>query len=311
MAIEVISTIKPKNNGDFPIVEAQDVAVDDKGTRLNEKLENMAVNTPTFDLTELILPSDGSAVSLEMDTTEIRAALDKGVVEFKITLNLTESISIPVSVIPSVVEVNDTTYSCSAFYNFDANAQQGVINFMVSDTAVTVWITGLNNKGDTPTFDLTALGLADIQPGGAEVTLATDTTEIMSALDAGFAKFSLTMMGVPMTITPTTIKSINPEDPSQPLYLCTCVANFEGVLLVGNLMISPGVMVAYFSTVSAEAEEKPTVTDIDLSAFDSNGQIVETYSDGTTKTSTVVFDDKGNPSAIKDENGNIITELHW
>ena len=143
MAIEVISTIKPKNNGNFPIVEAKDVAVDDEGTRLDEKLGNMAVNTPTFDLTELILPSDGSAASLEMDTTEIREALDKGVVEFKITWKLIETISVPLSVIPSVVEVNNATYSCSAFYNFDANAQQGVINFTVSDTAVTVWITDL------------------------------------------------------------------------------------------------------------------------------------------------------------------------
>lgn len=143
MAIEVISTIKPKNNGDFPIVEAQDVAVDDKGTRLNEKLENMAVNTPTFDLTELMLPYDGTSASLEMDTTEIRAALDKGVVEFKITLKLLETVSVPISVIPSVTEINNVTYSCSAFYNFDANARQGVINVMVSETAVTVWITDL------------------------------------------------------------------------------------------------------------------------------------------------------------------------
>ena len=35
MAIEVIATIKPKNNGDFPIVEAQDVSVDNNGTRLD------------------------------------------------------------------------------------------------------------------------------------------------------------------------------------------------------------------------------------------------------------------------------------
>lgn len=38
MAIEVISTIKPKNNGDFPVAEAKDVSVDENGTRLNEKL---------------------------------------------------------------------------------------------------------------------------------------------------------------------------------------------------------------------------------------------------------------------------------
>ena len=39
MAIEVISTIKPKNNGDFPVAEAKDVSVDEKGTRLSNRLK--------------------------------------------------------------------------------------------------------------------------------------------------------------------------------------------------------------------------------------------------------------------------------
>lgn len=33
-SIELISGLKPKNNGDFPLVNAQDVQVDDDGTRL-------------------------------------------------------------------------------------------------------------------------------------------------------------------------------------------------------------------------------------------------------------------------------------
>lgn len=42
MAIEVISTIKPKNNGSFPIAEADDIAVDENGTRLSAKLKELA-----------------------------------------------------------------------------------------------------------------------------------------------------------------------------------------------------------------------------------------------------------------------------
>lgn len=33
-SIELISGLKPKNNGDFPLVNAQDVQADDDGTRL-------------------------------------------------------------------------------------------------------------------------------------------------------------------------------------------------------------------------------------------------------------------------------------
>ena len=43
MSIEVISTLKPKNNGDFPLMEAHDIVVDESGTRLDEKLKSMNV----------------------------------------------------------------------------------------------------------------------------------------------------------------------------------------------------------------------------------------------------------------------------
>lgn len=48
---------------------------------------------------------------------------------------------------------------------------------------------------------------------------------------------------------------------------------------------------------------------VDLSAYES-GTIVETYADGTTKTTTVEFDDDGNPIKITDGDGNV-TELTW
>lgn len=51
-------------------------------------------------------------------------------------------------------------------------------------------------------------------------------------------------------------------------------------------------------------------TEIDLSAYESNGLIVETYADGTTKTTTVEFDENGNPIKITDSDGNE-TLLTW
>lgn len=38
MAIELISNITPKNNGEFPLVDAKDVQVDNEGTRLDAAL---------------------------------------------------------------------------------------------------------------------------------------------------------------------------------------------------------------------------------------------------------------------------------
>lgn len=59
MAIEIISTLKPKNNGTFPIAEAKDIDVN--GVRLDEKLANIGTGGGggggIIDVTEL--PTEG------------------------------------------------------------------------------------------------------------------------------------------------------------------------------------------------------------------------------------------------------------
>lgn len=49
---------------------------------------------------------------------------------------------------------------------------------------------------------------------------------------------------------------------------------------------------------------------IDLSAFETEGVIVETLANGTTKTTTFEFDENGNPVKITDGDGNV-TVLTW
>lgn len=39
-SIDLISGLRAKNNGDFPLMEAHDIVVDEYGTRLDEKLKN-------------------------------------------------------------------------------------------------------------------------------------------------------------------------------------------------------------------------------------------------------------------------------
>lgn len=61
-----------------------------------------------------------------------------------------------------------------------------------------------------------------------------------------------------------------------------------------------------------EAVEKlqKVATSVDLTAFESEGVIVETYADGSTITYTMEFDESGNPTKITDSNGNV-TVLTW
>lgn len=45
--VELIGGLTPKNNGQFPLVDAKDVQVDDTGKRLDEKLKEITVGGGT------------------------------------------------------------------------------------------------------------------------------------------------------------------------------------------------------------------------------------------------------------------------
>lgn len=49
MAIELISKIKPKNNGAFAMVDAVDVQVDEHGTRLSNLFSQVVTITATLE----------------------------------------------------------------------------------------------------------------------------------------------------------------------------------------------------------------------------------------------------------------------
>lgn len=67
---------------------------------------------------------------------------------------------------------------------------------------------------------------------------------------------------------------------------------------------------AQFYTDEAIENIKASPVSIDLSALDTEGKIVETFADGSTKTTTVEFDANGNPVKIIDADGNE-TALAW
>ena len=83
---------------------------------------------------------------------------------------------------------------------------------------------------------------------------------------------------------------------------------FNGALynagLVGDLQNN-----TWNFAVSQLATEK-TATAVDLSGFETEGKIVETYSDGTLVEYSFEFDSEGNPTKITDSDGNE-TVLVW
>lgn len=65
MAIELIGTIKPKNNGKFPMVESTDVEMPD-GTRLDKTIEKLS---QVVEITAVL--NDGSEVILKLHGSEV------------------------------------------------------------------------------------------------------------------------------------------------------------------------------------------------------------------------------------------------
>lgn len=64
------------------------------------------------------------------------------------------------------------------------------------------------------------------------------------------------------------------------------------------------------AAVLEELPETSVATEIDLSAYESEGKIVETYADGSVVTTVMEFDSNGKPTKITDSNGNV-TMLTW
>lgn len=155
--------------------------------------------------------------------------------------------------------------------------------------------------GDTPAFDLATMGLGTV--GATPTFLGTDTTKIMEALEKGAVRFTIntTVAGnvVPISVIPNPFYAMD-------AWMCTAVVKLESKVLL-NIVIQEGVVSSWFSSLN---EGEAVATSIDLSGYESNGQIAETYADGTTKTTTVEFDASGNPTKITDGDGNVTT-LTW
>ena len=138
MAIEVIATIKPKNNGTFPIVEAKDISVDENGARLDEKLAKLGDATPTFNLKKMGLSNvllDGTPTLLETDTSEIMTALNKGAVKFSFNME-TETDVCSCSMIPTVTGVGGERL-CTAIVEIDGAKMLCII--CVQEGSITAW----------------------------------------------------------------------------------------------------------------------------------------------------------------------------
>lgn len=127
---------------------------------------------------------------------------------------------------------------------------------------------------ETPHFDLTELGLPAVTIGGNAVELATDTTDIIAALDRGAVKITLAVnMGE--VVNATCI--INPVG-AMGEYVCTAVFEIDTSIHLTLFITETGIMAMVtipFVNVATELEainEKLNGIDTLLDAI--NGEVV-------------------------------------
>ena len=87
------------------------------------------------------------------------------------------------------------------------------------------------------------------------------------------------------------------------LVVASVIFEFEGKMVNASLVGYTSTNAWEFDAKPFEAEEK-VATEVDLSGFETEGKIVETFEDGSTNTYTFVDDTANNSTTITDSKGN-------
>lgn len=161
--------------------------------------------------------------------------------------------------------------------------------------------------GVTPTLNLIEAGFPSIPYGDKNgISLEVDTTSFTDMLLQGPVKFIFNIY-LPDTDIELQALMSNVYVSASSTLICVYLAPIATDLDVAVFQITPtSVKAAIYSLI---AEDSPT-TAIDLSGFDSSGEIVETLENGRSETTLVEFDDSGNPTKITNPDGTVIT-LTW
>ena len=299
--------------------------VDDLGKQvddLQQQFDNLdvTVEIPYFDLVELGLPDvpveGGEKVTVQTDATGMIKALFEGAVRFRVNLYYRSLTLNLVFTLHDISSPDGTSYFCSHALDLFGGVPM-LLYMQIEDGKVTAGITLLEEDtgeeepatAELPTFDLVALGLPSVPVTGEQVFVQTDTTEIREALDKGAVRFYM-QADISGEVMPfdTVMTPMRLTDAETSTYMCSkAVTIINGEIL--NIFIIEGAIAATVTTVGGAKASIPA-TSIDLSALDTEGKVVETYADGTSKTTTLEFDSNGNPVKITDGDGNVTT-LIW
>lgn len=168
--------------------------------------------------------------------------------------------------------------------------------------------------GEIPVFDLAAQGMGYVDVSGGMARWNGDTTELFEALNKGAVTFVLpiTMDGVSMAGYCTMHSFTDGASMHQCVglfYSETDIIYLVVIVMVGTVQVLAAPMSYAVELIVGNMLNKAPV-EINLTAFESDGIIVETYADGSTVTTTMERNAECKITKITDSNGNV-TVLTW
>ena len=153
------------------------------------------------------------------------------------------------------------------------------------------------------------MGLPPVDLNGGIQYIESDTTELFEALNKGAVKFVLPILEGEGTAT----GYITMHSFTDGATMHQCVGIFQGNdLIFITVMVFDGMLgvtATLMTSLVSGIANKPA-TAVDLTAFESEGIIVETYADGSTVTTTMERNAECKITKITDSNGNV-TVLTW
>lgn len=349
MAIEVIGTIKPKNGAKFPIVEDMDVSVK-LTTKTSYDYTVADGNTTRFSqlVDSFVKPEDSG--NYWINKIGIRAAAGATVrfLLFEVTQNEDNTVTMKqVSVLGDAVADGETKVAMLEFDGGYMIEQDHAAVVACAETSVVQGITlpGLTTEGVLSFEDANYFG---IQNGTEISAYFTDSeTGVNAILPAALIDYDLINA---MTLSEYVnrgggssgksayevavdngfegteeewLESLQgkagPAGPAGPAGAdgkdgqdgADGAPGADGKTPVkGEDYFTDADKQEMVAAVREELPETSVATVVDLSAYESDGKIVETFADGTSKITTVEFDADGNPVKITDGDGNITT-LTW
>lgn len=198
--IDLISGIRPKNNGTFPLVDAKDVQMPD-GTRLSEYEFSADVDVPEFDLVALGLPTvvvGEGAQTIETNTAEILEAVKNGQVKFKVSAQLGGGFSEMslTALSGNAVTISDTGAGITALVNTSFGVLL-IFTIDISETTISVYFDIFREIPDPTTAD--AGKVLSVSQGGSVFWKEIEIPEMpeIPEVDTSAPVFDLVSMGLP------------------------------------------------------------------------------------------------------------------